>query len=158
MHQIAATLLLAAHVVPDPLMCLSSWGQTAALHTCIEPVHLSLQFAGGVLTARTWGLLWGQQPASFHLSLPATAIDEARMLMTRDEELNLTMPVRMGQAIDVVAQTSSSACQPKPCIGHAAMDSPRHHELWLLEQAVNKVAPMGRWDRPAACRGEQGHA
>ena len=91
--------------------------------------HLFMQFAGvalaGILAVLHSCLdlgatLGGSTQHHYIFYFLATAM-KPRMLMTVDEELNLlTVPVRVGQAVDVVAQVGSPACQPKQGTGGAA--------------------------------------
>ena len=84
-------------------------GILAVLHSCLDL---------GVT-------LGGSTPHHFIFYFLATAM-KPRMLMTVDEELNLlTVPVRVGQAVDVVAQVGPSACQQQQCRDCAAGHSAR---------------------------------
>ena len=90
-------------------------GILAVLHSCLD----------------LGATLGGSTQHHFIFYFLATAM-KPRMLMTVDEELNLlTVPVRVGQAVDVVAQVGSSAWQPKQspegAAGHAARP-----QLWWV--------------------------
>ncbi len=84
-------------------------GILAVLHSCLD----------------LGATLGGSTQHHFIFYFLATAM-KPRMLMTVDEELNLlTVPVRVGQAVDVVAQVGPSACQQQQCRDCAAGHSAR---------------------------------
>ena len=110
--------------------------------------HPFMQFAGvalaGILAVLHSCLdlgatLGGSTQHHYIFYFLATAM-KPRMLMTVDEELNLlTVPVRVGQAVDVVAQVGSPACQPRQGTGCAAGHAAGPH-FWVVQQAVGLLA------------------